>query len=424
MATTMTMDKPEVHFGAMERSFLRHNILPPVIWSELRHNGKCTHESFLAAWVQLCDLHPLLRCQRMWADRATGTAVVGPMPKPTDLPVVFFDNSTTEASWESFVRRGCTYWKCRDDFPFEVELHQIASDAGLAIMVLHINHAMSDGISISSLLRELATLLSGVEVERTEFSLPAPMEQRRPDLVLSSATRAEEESVMAAIGEALEVNERVSKPFIISGKLDKVSTMTLVNACRREHVTVTDAVTAALLMALPSENVEVIHAVCMRAPKAPIQLNLDITAAFLPLVDAKRLQLWDAARKCHTAMHMCLDNNECHKVCTKNLLRSYCTQAGTQRVPLKDRDLHTLFISSMGDLDRRLNTPVGAAPGSCRWEDVAVVAGNPSIPFATWMWASTSGGCLRLTFTEMDAPTDPQEIHDLMENTFKILKAL
>eukprot|EP00727_Mastigamoeba_balamuthi_P006578 m51a1_g2540 hypothetical protein (422) ;mRNA; r:272627-273960 len=421
MATEMT--KPVVHFGPIERSFYRHNILPPVLWAELRHDGKCTHESFLAAWVKLCDLHPMLRCQRMWSDRATGTAVIGPVPKPTDLPIVFYDNATFEASWESFIRRGTTCWKCRDDFPWEIELYQLASDAGLAVMVMQSNHTFSDGISAFSLERELATLLSGGEVERIEFSLPAPMEQRRPDLVLSRTTQAEEEGIMAAVGAALELNEKTAKRYIVTDKIDQASTKALIAACKREHVTVTDVVTAALLLSIPSENVEVIHAVCMRGPQEKIQLNLDIVPAFLPLVDVKGLQLWDAARKCHTAMHMCLDNNACHSVCTRNLLRAYSSVCGTKRVPLKDRDLHTLFLSSMGDLDRRLNT-AGAAPGSCRWEDIAAIAGNPSIAWATFMWASTSGGCLRLTFTEMDAPTDPQEIHDLKDNVFKILKAL
>eukprot|EP00727_Mastigamoeba_balamuthi_P003940 m51a1_g13543 hypothetical protein (200) ;mRNA; r:1318-1917 len=199
--------------------------------------------------------------------------------------------------------------------------------------------------------------------------------------------------------------------------------MSLVAACKREHVTVTDAITAALLMAMPSENVRVVQAVCMRDPKEPVQLNLDMTPTILPLADVKGLQLWDAARKCHTAMRTCLDN-QCRSVCTKNLLRAYSSKCGTQRVPLKDRDLHTLFLSSMGDIDRRLNTPGGAAPSSCKWEDYAVCTGNPSTPWTTYMWASTIGGCLRLTSTEMDAPTDPQEIHDLIATTFKILKAL
>eukprot|EP00727_Mastigamoeba_balamuthi_P006576 m51a1_g2539 hypothetical protein (465) ;mRNA; r:259338-265916 len=383
----------------------------------------CTHESFLAAWVKLCDLHPMLRLQRMWSDRATGKAVVGPVPRPEDLPIVFFDNATVEASWESFIRRGAMFWKCRDDFPWEIELYQIASDPELAIMVMHNSHAFNDGISKLALMRELTMLLSGVEVERVEFSLPAPLEQRRPDLRLSSMSKAEEDMLMEGIGEALELNERTSKSIIISEKLDKVSTMTLVAACKREHVTVTDAITAALLMAMPSENVEVVQAVCMREPREPIQLNLDITPAILPLVDVKGLQLWDAARKCHTAMHMCLDNNECRSVCTRNLLRAYSSKCGTQRVPLKDRDLHTLFVSSMGDLDRRLNAP-GAAPGSCRWGDLAVVSSNPSIAWATFVWAGTSGGCLRMSVTDMDAPTDPQEIRDLVDNTFKLLRAL
>eukprot|EP00727_Mastigamoeba_balamuthi_P003939 m51a1_g13542 hypothetical protein (292) ;mRNA; f:13-888 len=291
-------------------------------------------------------------------------------------------------------------------------------------MVMHISHAVSDGISRSELMRELTMLLSDVEVKRVEFSLPAPLEQRRPDLRLSSASKAEEDRVMEAIGQAFELNEKTAKPFIISEKLDQSSTKALIAACKREHVTVTDAVTAALLLSIPSENVEVVQAVCMRDPKEPVQVNLDITAAFLPLVDVKGLQLWDAARKCHTAMRMCLDNNECRSVCTRNLLRAYSSKCGTQRVPLKDRDLHTLFVSSMGDLDRRLNAPGGAAPGSCRWGDMAFVSGNPSIAWATFAWASTSGGCLRMSFTDMDAPTDPQEIHDLVDNTFKVLRAL
>eukprot|EP00727_Mastigamoeba_balamuthi_P008884 m51a1_g4618 hypothetical protein (422) ;mRNA; f:286628-287956 len=418
------MAAAEARFGPVETAFLGQTVGPPVLWLQLRHNGLCTHNSFLDAFARLCALHPLLRCKRLWSDRQKRCVAVGPDPIPSELPVEFHEGSSRDISWLSFTRRAGTSWTPADEFPWEIEVHESAEAPGVVWLVMQISHAISDGMSLIMMFSELSALLSGLDVERTEFNIPKPLEERRPQLCVSDLTEEQWASAMNVMGAARKATEKRIEPIIVSETMDACVTSSLAAACKREHVTVTDAIAAALLIASPAENVEMIQAISLRKPGEPVAFCLDISAAFLPLVDPSGCSLWDTARKVHRALKHCLESGDSNHLSTPGIVKAYCAESEGARVPLSKEPMHTILLSSMGDIERRLNARTGSSEGACKWEDFAALAGNPYIAGCTFVWASTMGGVLRLTATDMAPPRAPEEIRSLVGRAFHLLGAV
>eukprot|EP00727_Mastigamoeba_balamuthi_P012247 m51a1_g7645 hypothetical protein (443) ;mRNA; r:372856-374324 len=388
------------------------NCAQVVAWVALAGSGalSLSLDQLARAGSAVCRRHPLLRGR--W-DPARPFELAIDDSNSVTAPVTLRRLGSREEAWAEFERQVKDFvWKSSamlqiDALQYPACAYSGGSSgqaAGSVALIVHANHAAVDGRALQTIIRDLVCALGGVQLE--PLPMPAPYEQRFPELADANVPQAEWERLSAQA--AAQVRKAVGLPACCAQfhTFSEEQTSAIVSATKARGVTVTALLLAAGALAAQRDGIDLGVIASVRQPPAADEVSCSISRVILqgvrlPGPPGTRQALWRAAQTLDAEIKRRLADREQYR--TRLAVDIYHGLAAPAPETLAAGVYPAegpafMGLSSMGVADGNLRLPRDVGD---RWavQELVPCCGNLVVPMAPTFFALTLRGRLAVTCT-------------------------